>query len=50
MRRAWQRRMLGRYGYDALVYRNGHEDRGSVSWVILVPQNLTVLTVTPIQR
>jgi hypothetical protein len=41
-------RLLGRYGYDGLVYRNGHEDRGSLSWVALRPQNLTILNVTQI--
>lgn len=43
-------RLLRRFGYDALVYRNGHEDRGSLSWVVLAPQKLTIRAVVPILR
>jgi hypothetical protein len=35
-------KLLGTYGYDTLVYHNGWEDKGSVSWIGLVPSQMVI--------
>jgi len=37
--------LLARYGYDALVYHNGWEDAGSVSWIGLSPSKMNIISV-----
>ena len=38
-------KLLRRYGYDALWYRNHREDPGSISWVVLDPSKLKLISV-----
>jgi hypothetical protein len=42
--------LLKRYGYDALAYINGHEDKGSVSWVGVNTSRIKILEVEAAQN